>query len=131
MIRLYFLVIFTMSFLILFCSVHNSGCSEDCLTVKPEFGDLHISMTINTQNPELYLNVYQGDYDNGHLVITDTLSTDKVTYTLALGSYSATVLYKEGADSILAVDGATISADQSNDCEDCWIVSDGYIDLTL
>ena len=128
-------MIFITPFLLFFCSTQDDDCtsaSGDCLYSEPEYGDLAITLTINEENPQIILNIYWGDYENEQLIISDTLSVENVIYTLPLGEYSGTVLYKEGDDLILAVDGDNISTDQEDTCEgDCWTLNDGELDLTL
>ena len=105
---------------------------EDCRYDRPSEGDLIISVTINAQNPRIPISVYEDDFESGRLVFRDTLDVNEAAYILPLGYYSATAFYVVGADSILAVDGDDITAEQVEYCdEDCWEVSDADIDLRL
>jgi hypothetical protein len=134
----FLLRIFVSVSLLLYCSGPSAEeCEDDdiisiCFDSEPEYGTLQATLTINGENPQVVLNIYQGDdYQSGLLIISDTLSSQEVSYHLPLGEYSGTVLYHEGNDLILAVDGDLISSEQTGCDGDCWTVDDGHLDLTL
>ena len=106
--------------------------SHECLYTKPTDGPLHITVTINSENPELCINIYDHDFEIGNIVIQDTISEIEETYILPIGYYSATARYISGNDTILAVDADEITVSLEEYCDaDCWEISDGYIDLEL
>ena len=135
-IKLLFMFIFFVG-----CINFNSDSDSDsddcddistCLLSRPSFGELDITLTINNENPTVDVVIYRGNYENRDTVQQFTASGTFYSIDLDFGTYSATALYKVGADSILAVDGDEISLDSETKCrETCWDVTDGKIDLTL
>ncbi|MFH2094445.1 MAG: hypothetical protein ABIJ16_02000 [Bacteroidota bacterium] len=106
---------------------------SDCNTIEPLESTLRIKLTINGQNPEVEIVVF-----NGKAEAKDTFSvttvTDPVFYqTVPLNAYySASATYNVDGKTIIATDGDRISSTSSVVCDStCWSISGGYIDIRL
>ena len=119
------------------CNIFDEECEErpfwiECEHQRPTNGIINISVTINSENPSVPINVYRGDFELGILILSDTLNIDKVEYVLPINKYSATAKYISGQDTIIAVDGGEISVKLIEYCnENCWEVYDANLDLEL
>jgi hypothetical protein len=119
------------------CNIFNEECEErpigiECEHQRPTHGILNISVTINSENPSVPVNVYRGDFESGILILSDTLNINEVEYILPINEYSATAKYISGQDTIITVDGGEISAELTEYCgEYCWEVHDADFDLEL
>ena len=119
------------------CDIDGLDCEEhpiwkDCEQYAPSDGKLRISVTINSSNPRVPVNIYRGDFELGILVLSETLSVEDVEYTLPIGEYSATATYVSGQNTIMTVDGGEIKAELVEYCNiNCWEVSDASLNLEL
>lgn len=105
---------------------------KTCLETEPEFGALSISITINSENNAVPIQIFKDDFETGQLVLSDTLTTTSRNYDLPEGYYAATAQYGIGTDVILAVDGDEIDFILEEYCEGyCWKVDAADLDLEL
>lgn len=98
---------------LLFILLLIGGCDEDCILNCPpvaEEGELIIRVTIDEENLRVPVAIFSGDFEDGNVLINDTLSTISKTYLFPPGEYSATSRYshKNGTITIIAVDGGEI-----------------------
>lgn len=114
---------FSMAFILLITFVNCDGCFSSCDS-GPFFADLQIKLTINEENEDVPIEVYRGLYDDGILIIQDTVSFDelidgRVIYNLeAEMNYAAAASYQDGAKTIIAIDGGEMSlATDECDCD--------------
>jgi hypothetical protein len=106
---------------------------ENCNEQKPAFGEIHLRITINAENPSVPVTVYRGNYDDGIVVTTETFTTTTGSILLDTEErYSATASYRRGPDTILVLDEAEVgvSSEEFRDAT-CWTVHDGSMDLQL
>ncbi len=112
--------IFWLSLMILITCMHCDGCFSSCDS-GPFFSDLEIKLTVNAENKDIPIEVFRGLYDDGVLIIQDTISSGdlingRVIYNLEAGmKYAAAATYKDGAKTIIAIDGGEMSL-ASDDC---------------
>ncbi len=106
---------------------------SDCNTIEPEEGHLMISLTINKQNPEVVITVFEGDIENNDIIAYDTIDQPFFQVPVKLDkSYSATAKYKVDDKTIIAIDGDKIKKTSSVICDStCWDITGGYIDVKL
>ena len=130
---------------ILFCTIlFFSNCKskfEDCTdqdyancdTEIPQTGRITILLTINQENPAIPVRVYEGNFEDGRLVRVDTLRIRTFNYFLTPEKdYSFTATYKDGASTIMAVDGGRIKVSTYRMCElRCYNLNNPEIDLRL
>ena len=103
------------------CDDPPSPCQETAYTQ----GTLTINLTIDDENPNPLVTIYNGSVENGSKVDSFSASSSTVvSKMLPVGSYSAVIEYKHGENTIRAVDGGEIK-DESDDyctkssCTDC------------
>ena len=105
---------------------------KTCIETEPESGSLSIKVTINSENSAVPIQIFEDDFETGHLVLSDTLTATSMCYDLSEGYYSVTARYNVGADVILAVDGDEIEFSIEEYCEGyCWEVEEANLDLEL
>lgn len=93
---------------------------EDCDVVicnyESDDGTITVLATINSENPSVDINLYRGDYEKGNLVETKTTSSTRSQFIVPLNRYySATIEYKRGKYTILAVNGGRLEYEE-DDC---------------
>ncbi len=119
------------------CDIDGGDCEEhpiwkECERNIPSQGLLYLSVTINSSNPRIPVNIYFGDFEHGILVLSDTVEVEDAEYTLPIGEYSATAKYISGQDTIMTVDGGEIKAELVEYCNmDCWEVTNANLNLEL
>lgn len=114
----------------------NAGdvdCYE-CYNPRPEWMKLNVKVTINDQNPEVPLTIYIGNVEDGNIDWVDTTNTN--SYWVGVHPdqyYSVKAEYKDGSNTIFAIDGDKIQLKYSEDsCEEpCYYAVGGYIDVQL
>jgi len=119
-----------------------AGCNDDegkgyapadCQRVKPGTGYLIVQCTVNNAHPSVPIKMYRGDYDQGIVVLRDTLAAPETEFEMPVGTrYSVMATYLSGADTVLVLDTAELSVD-SDDYEDatCYYVKTKRIDVRL
>ncbi len=112
----------------------NCECFRSC-DPGPFFGDLELKLTVNSENTEVPIEIYEGEYDKGILIIQDTVASNelengKFVYNLEAGFYyAAAAIYKDGAKTLIAIDGDELSI-ETDDC-DCSYPSNRTLNLRL
>jgi len=116
-------IVFFISIISLMICVHCDGCFSACDS-GPFYSDLEIKLTVNEENIEVPIEIYEGLYDDGLLIIQDTINSRDLTdgrmiYNLEAGiKYAASATYQDGAKTIIAIDGGEMSlASDECDCE--------------
>jgi hypothetical protein len=108
------------------CSPAPSNCPRSV----PESGNLlvHVSQPLPVR-----VNIYAGAaYETGILIGSGAPSSTTWSLSLPLGKYSATALYVQGKDSVLAVDGGEVGYDSKGYCDEtCFSATDGEVNLRL
>ncbi len=122
-------------FLFVFTSCNQNACNPGaiCETVQPTTGLLSVEVTVNASHPAVEVAIYSGQFEEGNLIFLDTLEAPTQDYSVPLDEYYAvTAKYVEGADTIIALDGAKVKLSSSKNCnETCYTVLDGIVDLKL
>ena len=130
----FILCIFLFSCVNYFADSDDEDCDDtsSCQLEKPKMGTLDITLTINSENQSVLVKIFNGNYENNDLVESFTAIGTEYSVDLEIGDYSVTALYKQGVDSILAVDGDEIEISSEVKCNNtCWEVSNAEVDLTL
>lgn len=126
-----------MILLLVNCKSKYDDCTEqdyaDCITEKPETGRIKVLLTINSENRFIPVNVYEGDFENGELLRSDTITMRTFHYNLTPEKdYSFTATYKDGNSTIMAIDGGRITISRYRMCElRCYDLNAPEIDLRL
>lgn len=120
---------------ILFAACNNDDCDPnlDCYSDRPDSGLLFLNVTINSENTEVPIAIYEGNVDDSVLVYRDTIADTRVSYYLAADrKYGATARYRLSNFSIIALDGDKIDTDRQWNCDDlCFTVESGDLSLEL
>jgi hypothetical protein len=107
-------------------------CPSDCHQTPFTEGKLVAEVTINAENPEVTLRIYEGDFEDGFLIDSVNLSVTSYETTLPLGDYSGVVEYQVGGYTVVAVDGDSINNDSEDCCTGpCYEINNAHLDLLL
>ena len=113
----------------------STDCDEsiNCLSTEPLSGNLNIRVSPDAENPAVVITVYFGQFENGEVYFTDTLTGKSVTYPVYLDQYySASAKYLSGQDTVYAIDGDRVDLNYAVNCGyDCWTITEGNLDLRL
>jgi hypothetical protein len=131
--------IIILSILVIFigCKSKYEDCTDqdyaNCNTEKPQMGRITVLLTINSENPSIPVNVYEGNFEDGRLLRADTIRTRTFNYFFTPEKdYSFTASYKDGPSTIMVVNGGQIKLSTYRMCElRCYEVNDMEIDLRL
>ena len=128
--RLFFILLIASNICLINCDTCLSGCDTG-----PFYGILFIKLTENDENPQIPIEIYEGNFDDGILILQDTvpiseIDKDQVFYELEAGFYyTVAVQYQQGAKTIIAIDRAELAL-ESDDC-DCSYPTDRTLNLRL
>ncbi len=130
-------------FSLLLVSTFISSCSDtslvdvncdECISYKPDVGELYIDVTINEEYPEVAVIVFKGRIENMDTLLTDTIYEERGYIDVPLNNYySVMAEYHSGNDLIRAVDGDDFETYKvENECEGiCWIIRGGIYNVKL
>lgn len=106
---------------------------SDCNTVEPLEGAIIIDLTINKDNPEVEIIVFNGKPEYLDTFTVETVTNPQFQVIVPLNAYySAKAKYKVDDNIIYASDGDKIKSISSAVCDStCWSVSGGRIDVRL
>lgn len=114
---------------------NSSDClpSGNCTSLAPTTASLILKTTVNSENSAVPVAIYYGDASDSVLYFTDTLTSERTTYTVPIETrYSAVAKYRRGALTILAVDGGRTNLRTTDDCGDtCYQTDDATLNLKL
>ncbi len=120
---------FFISIITFSCKDNYSDCGN-CEGFEPQYGQLNIALTINSENSKVPVEIYKGNPESSTLYITATLSSVSNSIPVEINHYyTVKACYKSGAKTIVTVDGDDV---KSIACDSaCWSVQNGNIDATL
>ena len=106
---------------------------SDCNTVEPTEGNLNIRLTINKENPEVELIIYQGKYETQDTISRSVITDPMCKISVPLNHYySARAKYIAGDRIIFAIDGCEIKSRSNTVCDSvCWEITGGDMDVRL
>ncbi len=113
---------------------------DPCITEKITEGDLVIQFSVDDENTAIPYQVFEGNYEKGIVVVTDTSKTKERTHKLATGkTYTVAARYIYHEEKTMVIDADKIKATKAScsDPEDpeqtiyCWYVSPGRADVRL
>lgn len=112
------------------CSTYDYS---DCNSIQPFDGNMHVKLTINSENPAVPLTIYRGKLEDGVVILRDTVSESTYDTLLPVDySYTVTAKYTKGSSTIIAVDGDKISSSNTVTCDStCWSVKPGSVNVRL
>jgi len=114
-------------------STDTEPAPSDCVRNEPEFGSVFVEVTIDGDHQEVPIRIFEGNFEDDVVVITDTLSTDEAEFELPVErDYSVAAEYQDGGETVLAIDGGRLSISHT-DYEDarCWDVDNLRLDAKL
>ncbi|MEQ8469655.1 MAG: hypothetical protein RIC35_00640 [Marinoscillum sp.] len=106
-------------------------CDDTCICDPgPYFADLKVKLTIDDENPEVFLTVFAGNIEDKDTLIAEFVNESTVYYEMEAGRrYSATTHYTRGNRTYIAVDGRKMRI-SSDDC-DCDYGESATLNLRL
>lgn len=120
------------------CEDENSCDPQpaDCQSSPSVEGNIIIDLTINPENLTPRLKVYKDNIpaegETKTPIYDQPVSSTSVSLTQPLGTYSATIDYKYGENTITAVDSGEIKSEAESYCEgECYEVENAELNLVL
>jgi hypothetical protein len=119
------------------CRSKYEDCTQSdydaCITEWPWDGLVYVNITINAENREVPVEIFKGNFEDGHLIHEFTYRSRRTTVRLDTETlYSFTATYKKGDQTIVAVDGGEIKVIQYTMCEEsCYEAQEIEIFLTI
>lgn len=107
---------------------------NDCFGTVPDSADLIIYLTINQENPEVPITVYQGPVEEGIIDWRDTTDqSEYYLYSAMDADYTVEATYRSGNKTILTYDGDHMYIQDAGDAcgSPCYIVKGGIFDNRL
>lgn len=107
---------------------------DECYSNKPDSADLHVKVTVNAENPKVYLTFYRGKVEDKVVEWVDSTTNENFYLLVKVEQYySVEARYKSGNKTIIAVDGGKINTQLETDaCNDnCYILTGGELDVRL
>lgn len=126
--------------LLLFSALFFTACGSDecdtglfCNTTYPDTGTLTVKVSIDAQNLAVPIFVYYGYVEDSSLYFVDTLTEQKVSYTVTSDQkYSVAAYYRRDNDRIIAIDGDDVDVSSEENCDEtCYKLHNGTIDVRL
>ncbi|MFH2143893.1 MAG: hypothetical protein ABIJ97_15825 [Bacteroidota bacterium] len=106
---------------------------SDCNTIEPLEGNLKIDLTINRDNPEVEVIVFNGKPENLDTFTVEIVHNPLFLVVVPLNQYySAKAKYMVDNNSVYVSDGDKIKSTSAVTCDStCWDISGGDIDIRL
>lgn len=99
------------------CLAVFAHCNDECICdAGPFYSDLRIKLSLDQDNPEVFLTVFAGKIEQGDTLFTEYVSESTVYYEMEAGHYySAITSYTRGGRTYVAVDGRKMNT-TTDDC---------------
>jgi hypothetical protein len=113
--------------------IDGFDCSN-CYQEKPEFVQLNVFVTLDSENPFVPLTIYVGDVEDNNIDWEDTTYNKSYWVDVIPGRYySVKAEYKDGSKKIFAIDGDDVKLkENTTDCDvPCYYQVGGYVDVRL
>jgi hypothetical protein len=82
---------------------------SNCNPVKPSFGTVIVTVSKSAAHPTIPLIVYQGNYEDGLVVVRDTVDVAQTGFEVPVDTYYAVIArYTVGVDTILVLNGGRL-----------------------
>jgi len=107
---------------------------DKCFSEKPTVAVLNIKVTINAENKNVPIIIYQGDIEESNIIEQDTISYSNYQIGVSIGEYySVLVRYQSKGRTIYAVDGKKPRTRiDNNSCDNqCYIILGDELDARL
>ncbi len=135
------IIILFFTFGLLSCDDYTTYSDEDCInydysdcnSTEPFYGFVNVQLTINKQNPEVELVVFDGNIENHDTIAHDTIDQPFFQIFVELNkTYSAIAKYKVNDNRVIAVGNDKIRKTSATVCDSvCWKIKGGNIDVRL
>jgi hypothetical protein len=106
---------------------------ENCRRAKPDTGSMVVKCTIDETFHRVPITIFRGDYEQGIVVLRDTLTTRETEYEMPVSKrFTVMAFYAIGRDTILVLDSTELRV-FSDEYEDatCYRVDTGTVDVRL
>lgn len=102
---------------------------SSCMTIPPTTGKLTIKVTRNEQNPYVPISIYLGKFENGILLLRDTLNENIKTFDVPIDQFiTASAYYNMDNQKVIVMNSGKVKLKKEKTCDSiCYWV----IDLTL
>jgi hypothetical protein len=85
---------------------------SNCNPVKPSFGTVIVTVSKSASHPTIPLIIYQGNYEDGLVVVRDTVDVAQTGFEVPVDTYYAVIArYTVGVDTILVLNGGRLEVE--------------------
>jgi len=107
---------------------------DECYEIKPDKIDVNLKFTIDSENQEVYFELYSGTVETGNLLFSGISNlTEKVFLLDANNYYSIKAYYTSKGRQIIVIDATTVKVkyDKTSCSSPCYTISDDKLDARL
>lgn len=107
---------------------------DECYELKPDKIDVSIKFTINSENQDVYFELYSGNPENGNLIYSEYSNTSEKVLVLDANSYySVKAYYSSKGRQIIVIDATKVKVkyDKSTCSSPCYTISGNKLDARL
>ncbi len=107
---------------------------DECYSEEPSEAELLVKVTINSENSQVPIAIYQGTYDTGEEIARDTVTTESFyIFVKTKELYTAVAEYRKSGKIIRVVNGHKIKTYlDSESCDNpCYVVTGTTLDARL
>lgn len=106
-----------------------ASCEEAC-DQGPFYGNIKVRLTINDENPEVFVVIFDGKLEERDTLFSEYVSESPIYYEVEAGRYySGAVSYHSGLREVVAIDGKRMKT--SSDDNSCEYAEDFTLNLRL
>jgi len=114
-------------------SLSPVDCSE-CYTDKPKYGEIEVILTINNENPEVFITLYEEEFNEANAIYTGVIQTSTTRLTLRTNKeYVVKAEYLKDGRSYHVINRAKLKTKRDYEtCSDpCYYIIDKSVDLRI
>jgi len=107
---------------------------DECYEIKPDKIDVNLKFTIDSENHEVYFELYSGTVETGNLLFGGISNlTEKVFLLDANNYYSIKAYYTSKGRQIIVIDATTVKVkyDKTSCSSPCYTISGDKLDARL
>jgi hypothetical protein len=107
---------------------------DECYEIKPDKIDVNLKFTIDSENQEVYFELYSGTVETGNLLFSGISNlTEKVFLLDANNYYSIKAYYTSKGRQIIVIDATTVKVkyDKTSCSSPCYTISGDKLDARL
>jgi hypothetical protein len=114
-------------------SLSPVDCSE-CYTDEPKYGEIELKLTINPENPEVFITLYEEEFNEANAIFSEVIQTSTTLLTLRTNKeYVVKAEYLKDGRSYHVINRANLKTKRDYEtCSDpCYYIINKSVDLRI